>query len=417
MASDATRTALQGHVDALGAEAVTFLRELVQTPSVNPPGRYEAVVDVVRSHYERYGWDVETVQAPDEVLDALGLDAPRPNVLAWVTRGDGPTIALNAHLDTVPVEEATWSYDPFGAQVDDGRLYGRGARDSKGRIASYTLAARALEASDCLPEDASVVLALTVDEETGGDAGAGFLVDSGVLRPDYAVVEGSIDAVEYASSGILTFAVTVDGVSAHAGIEPESGANAVVGAARVVTELDAYDRRLSQQVSEVPGVGAPSCTSAMIDGGVQTNVVPPSCTVTVDRRVPPEGDVDAAARAFREQVAVVDLPAGTSVTVERIACTPPFYSDPDAVHVRAVERNAEAVLGDVAVRGTGGGSDAGHFAAGGTAPLKFGPGDEDSNVHGPDENVSLQQVRDAAIVVAASVVDVGHEGSAPSTGS
>jgi acetylornithine deacetylase/succinyl-diaminopimelate desuccinylase family protein len=404
--SDARLADVEAAVDDLFDEAVAFLRELVRTPSVNPPGDYAAVVDLLTDRYESYGWDVEVAYAPDELLAELGLEHPRPNVLAYVTRGEGPTVALNAHVDTVPVEASKWSHEPFGAEVEDGRLYGRGARDSKGRIAAYTLAARALERSGHLPEDATLVLALTADEETGGEAGAGYVVGSGVLRPDYAVVEGSTYAVEYASSGVLTFRVDVDGASAHAGLEPEEGANAVVAAARIVAALEAYGDRLGERESEVPGVGAATCTPATIEGGVKTNVVPPTCSVAVDRRVPPDHDLDAAEAEFRETVAGVDLPAGTSATVETVSRTRPFLSDPDDAHVRAVARYANAVLGDVPVRGTRGGSDAGHFHAGGTAALKFGPGGTDSNVHQPEENLSLDQLRDAAVVVAASVPDV-----------
>jgi acetylornithine deacetylase/succinyl-diaminopimelate desuccinylase-like protein len=409
MPSDTELADLTRAVEDLEDEAVSFLREMVRTPSVNPPGDYAPILDLLRSRYEGYGWDVEVEWAPDDLLEALDLPHPRPNVLAYVTRGDGPTVALNAHIDTVPVEASKWTYDPFGGEIDDGRLYGRGARDSKGRIAAYTLAARALEASGLLPEDVTLVLALTADEETGGEAGAGHLVGSGALRADYAIVEGSTYAVEYASSGVLTFRVDVDGASAHAGLEPEGGANAVVAAARIIAELDSYGAELADRESEVPGVGSATCTPATVEGGVKTNVVPPACSFTVDRRVPPDHDAEAAEREFREVVAGVDLPDGTSPSVEALSRTRSFRSDPDDAHVRAVSRNADAVLGDVPVRGTRGGSDAGHFHAGGTKAVKFGPGGRDSNVHGPDENLALDQLRDAAVVVAASVRDIGRE--------
>ena len=409
MSSDSDLDTLRTSVDELEDEAVSFLQEMVRTPSVNPPGDYEAILDVIRARYEGYGWDVDVEWAPEALLEELGLDHPRPNVLAYVTRGDGPTIALNAHIDTVPIQAEKWTYEPFGAEIDDGRLYGRGARDSKGRIAAYTLAARALEESDLLPDDATIVLALTADEETGGQAGAGHVVESGALRPDYAIVEGSTYAVEYASSGVLSFRVDIDGASAHAGLEPEAGANAVVAAARIVSRLDAYHDELAAEESDVPGVGSATCTPATIEGGVKTNVVPPACSFTVDRRVPPDHDLDAAEREFRDVVAGVDLPDGTSASVEALSRTKPFLSDPEDVHVRAVVRYADAVLGNVPVQGTRGGSDAGHFHAGGTATLKFGPGGRDSNVHGPDENLQLSQLRDAAVVVAASVREIGGE--------
>ncbi|SMO50532.1 M20 family metallopeptidase [Halorubrum cibi] len=409
MVSDAELEAIGETVADLEDEAVEFLREMVRTPSVNPPGDYAAIVDLLSARYEEYGWDVEVEYAPETLVAELDLPHPRPNVLAYATRGDGPTIALNAHVDTVPVEESNWTHEPFGGAVEDGRLYGRGARDSKGRIAAYTLATRALEESGLLPEDATLVLALTADEETGGEAGAGHVVESGAIEADYAIVEGSTYAVEYASSGVLTLRVDVEGASAHAGLEPEEGANAVVAAARLVERLDAHGDDLATRESAVPGVGSATCTPATIEGGDASNVVPPTCSFTVDRRVPPDHDAAAAEREVRDVVADTDLPAGTSATVTALSRTKAFLSDPEDPHVRAVAANADRVVGDVPVRGTRGGSDAGHFHAGGTKAVKFGPGGRDSNVHGPDENLALDQLRDAAVVVAASVRDVGRE--------
>ena len=400
---------LQTAVDQLDDDAVSFLRELVRTPSVNPPGNYTAILDLLRTRYEEYGWDVDVEWAPDELVERLDLSHPRPNILAYVNRGPGPTIALNAHIDTVPIQESKWSYDPFGGEIDDGRLYGRGSRDSKGRIAAYTLAARVLEEADLLPEDVTLVLALTADEETGGEAGAGYLVESETFVPDYAIVEGSTYAVEYASSGVLTFRVHVDGTSAHAGLEPEEGANAVVAAARIIIDLEAYGEELTEKESEIPGVGSATCTPATVDGGVKTNVVPSSCSFTVDRRVPPDHDLQTAEQEFRDRVMDTTLPTGTSVRIENLSRTKPFLSDPTDAHIQAVERNANKILGNVPVRGTRGGSDAGHFSAGGTAVLKFGPGSRDSNVHRPDENLSLSQLRNAATVVAASIIDIDRE--------
>lgn len=119
---------------ALESDAVSFLQELIRIPSHNPPGDYAAVEERLVAEFEGHGWDTETLWAPPELLEDLGLDpdSPRPNVLGYVARGDGPTIALNAHLDTVPVDEDAWTRDPFGGAVDEGCVWGRGARDSKG---------------------------------------------------------------------------------------------------------------------------------------------------------------------------------------------------------------------------------------------------------------------------------------------
>lgn len=396
------RAALVDATDDLETDAVSFLTDLVQTPSPNPPGEYEPIVDLLTETYEGFGWDTAVAFAPDDLLAAAGLDRPRPNVLATVTEGPGPTIALNAHFDTVPVNEDAWTHDPYGAETVDGRLYGRGATDSKGRIAAYTLAARALEHADLLPEDATLVLAITADEETGGRAGAGYVADA-VLRPDYAIVEGSSERVWNAGCGVLHFEVAVEGAAAHAGT-PGDGTNALVAASRIVRALDAHADDLSERGSEIDGMNGPTCTPATITGGTKTNIVPAACSFTVDRRVPADEDIDAAETAFREVVSEAAADAGVTVDVDRVLRAQPYRFSADDAHVRAVADNAEAILGrEVPVRGTQGFTDARFFAANGADCVHFGPGDGDSHAHGADESVALDQVRDAGAVVAASV--------------
>jgi acetylornithine deacetylase/succinyl-diaminopimelate desuccinylase family protein len=413
MVSNDELVAIEAATDERHDESVEFLREMIRTPSVNPPGEYAAIHDLVTSTYERYGWEVETERVPAERLEALGLDPdyPRPNVLGYVTRGDGPTVALNAHLDTVPVDESRWSYAPFGAEVEDGRIWGRGARDSKGRVAAYTLAARALEESGMVPDDATVVLAITCDEETGGEAGPGYVLESGAIDPDYAVVEGSVDGVGYAAAGVLHPEVTVTGEASHAGVDPSGGVNAVVGAARVVAALEEYGSELTATGSDVPGIGHPTCTPGTIEGGTKTNVVPSSCSITVDRRVIPEESLDDAEAAFREVVEAVELPEGATVDVDVRLRAVPFRSRRDGPLARSLKRNADAVTGgDVPVNGSRGFTDARFFARAGAETAKYGPGDHESNVHGADENLKLDQLRDSAAAIAATLVDLDREG-------
>jgi acetylornithine deacetylase/succinyl-diaminopimelate desuccinylase family protein len=395
-----TAAAITAAVEDLQAEAVSVLTDLVRTPSPNPPGAYDDVVSLLVETYESYGWDIDVVDPPKELLDAHGISRPRPNVLATVTEGEGPTIVLNAHFDTVPVDESKWEHDPFEAVVEDGRLYGRGATDSKGRIASYTLAARALEAADLLPEDATVILAITADEESGGHAGAGYIAEA-VLAADYAIVEGSSEAIWHAACGVLHFRVTVEGEAAHAG-NPDNGENAIRPATRVLTALFEHADDLAARESEVEGVAGPTCTPGTISGGTKTNVVPATCSFTVDRRVPPDEDIEDAEAAVRAVVA--DAAGDASVEVERILRARPYRFEQNDPHVRAVSESAAALLDrDVPVKGTQGFTDARFFARAGADCVHFGPGDGDSNTHGADESVALAQVRDAGAVVAASV--------------
>ena len=417
MTANSEREQIVAAASELEADTVSFLAEMIRTQSVNPPGEYRAIHERVEAEFEAHGWETEVVWTPDHVLESLGLDPayPRPNVLGYLTRGAGPTIALNAHLDTVPVNEPEhWTHDPFGAEIDGDRMYGRGANDSKGRIASYTLACRILEDVGLVPDDATVVLAITCDEETGGQAGPGYLVESGTLAPDYAIVEGNCDEIWLGVSGVRQFEVTVTGTASHAGIAPEKGANAILGASRILRAIEQYGGELENEESDVPGVGTPTCVPALIDGGVKTNVVPAECSFSVDHRVLPDRDGDEVERRFESLVADVDLPEGVSASVAVTLRGDPYLSDPDDVHVRSIAENATVVFGRrldlVGVRGF---SDGRFFAAAGAKTINFGPGDSESNPHGADESISLGQVRDAGAVIAASLVDIARSGHTP----
>lgn len=391
---------------------ISFLQEMVQTPSVNPPGDYDAIHSLVTDHFESFGWDIRIERTPDKVLEDLGLDPnyPRPNILSYVTRSDGPTIALNAHLDTVPIPESEeWEHDPFGGEIDGDRLYGRGANDSKGRIAAYTAAARVLEETDLIPENATIVLAITCDEETGGEAGPGYLIESGILDADYAIVEGNCENITLGASGVRHFQVTVNGQASHAGMNPEGGVNAILGAKRILDAIETYSSKLTKEESGVNGIDYPTCIPGTITGGIKTNVVPSQCSFTVDHRVPPDYDGNDLERRFKNVITNVSVPEGISVDVEITLRANPYLSEPNEIHVQAMKQNAEAMFNHefdlVGIRGF---SDGRFFASGGAKTLNFGPGDSESNPHGADENISTTQVRNAGATVAASILDIAR---------
>lgn len=411
MVSENTLETIRDTTQDLELETISFLEEMVRTPSENPPGDYDEIHDVVRDKFEELGWECETAWTPTERLRELDIpeEYPRANILATVSSGAGPTIALNAHLDTVPADPATWKYDPFGAEIDNNRLYGRGSTDSKSRIAAYSLAARALEANELLP-DATIILAITADEETGGEAGPGYIVDAGLIDPDYVIVEGSSEEVKHAAAGVLHYSVTVTGKSSHAGSRLDEGANALLSAARIITELEAYGTELRSRESEITGMGSPTCTPATVTGGIKTNVVPDRCTFTVDQRVPPDFDAEELEAEFKNRVDSVELLPGTDASINVDLRADSSWSDPDGLHVRAVQSNAEAILDrSVPIAGSRGFTDARFFANTGAKTVHYGPGDAASNQHGIDESVNLDQVINTGAIIAASLIDIANE--------
>src|SRR5262249_38950226 len=143
-------------------ELVEFARELVATPSPNPPGDERAVAALVVEKLAALGVDrVETVGARDE----------RPNLIAHVGEPGGPTLILGGHLDPKPPGDvAEWERDPYGAAVEHGELHGVGSGDMKGAVAAMVFAAAALQ--DCSLDRGRVTLVLTADEEAGSQLGS-----------------------------------------------------------------------------------------------------------------------------------------------------------------------------------------------------------------------------------------------------
>src|SRR5580765_8473164 len=158
------------------ADAVRFLAELVKVPSDNPPGDCAKHAARAASLLEDLGFEVERHPVPDAQVRANGM-VSCVNLIVRRRFGAGPVIACNAHGDVVPPGTG-WSFDPYGAQVHDGRMYGRGVAVSKSDFATYAYALAALKAMHAQGEKlrGAVELHFTYDEEVGGALGPEWLL-------------------------------------------------------------------------------------------------------------------------------------------------------------------------------------------------------------------------------------------------
>lgn len=198
-------------------------------------------------------------------------------------------MALNAHGDVVPPGEG-WSTDPYGAEIRDGVMYGRGVAVSKSDFATYAFALKALEESG-LPLAGTVELHLTYDEEAGGLIGPGWLLEQGISKPDFAISAGFSYNVVVAHNGCLHLEVRVEGKSAHAA-RPDTGVDALRAANRLLTALYALNDDFGSTRSEVDGIDHPTLVVGLISGGINTNVVPDVVTLRIDRRMIPEENLN-----------------------------------------------------------------------------------------------------------------------------
>ncbi len=393
--------------------AVAFLAELVRIPTDNPPGDLAPAAERVAALLEELGFEVERHPVPAERVRAAGMESCTNLVVRRRFADRGPVIALNAHGDVVPPGEG-WSVDPYGAEIRDGWMYGRGVAVSKSDIASYAFALRALEplAADLA---GTVELHVTFDEEAGGEIGPRWLLEREIVRPDLAVCAGFSWQVVDAHNGCLHLEVTVHGRSAHAAL-PATGIDALEAATAALAALYEHRRALARKVSGIPGIGSPQLTVGLIGGGINTNVVPDRVTFRLDRRLIPEerGEEAEAELVALVREAVGRVP-GATVDVRRVLLAEPLRPLPGSRRLAAaLARHAEVVLGEpVATGGVPLYTDARHYAAAGVPVVLYGAGPrsiEEANAHRADERLPLDILAAATEIVARAVNDLLREG-------
>jgi succinyl-diaminopimelate desuccinylase len=387
---------------------IAFLAELVKTPSDNPPGDCAQHAEMAARLLEGLGLTVERHPVPEALVRKNGM-ITATNLVVRQRFGDGPVIALNAHGDVVPPGDG-WTRDPYGAEIVDDWMYGRGVAVSKSDFVTYTWALLALKALN-RPLRGTIELHFTYDEEAGGDIGPGWLLAERISKPDYAIGAGFSYAVVNAHNGCLHLEVEVRGRSAHAA-KPFTGVDALEAATHVLAALYAWRRTLADRVSPTPGIGSPQMTIGLISGGINTNVVPDRVTFRLDRRMTPEESPEAVESELRS---VIEKAAGeigeATVEVRRILLAEPLKPLPgSAVLSDTLCRFASGIMGEkVTTSGVPLYTDARHYAAHNVPIVLYGAGPhsiEEANAHRADERLPLSDLHKATEVVALSLASL-----------
>ena len=408
MTSDLAQ-ALTQYVDQHHEEAVRFLAELVKVPSDNPPGDCGPHGLRAGELLEALGFAVERDPVPADLIAANGMISAT-NLIVRHRFGPGPVIALNAHGDVVAPGEG-WSSDPYGAEIRDGRMYGRGVAVSKSDFATYAFALKALIASGAALKGA-VELHFTYDEEVGGMIGPGRLVETGLSKPDLVISAGFAYNVVIAHNGCLHLEVRVEGKSAHAA-RPDTGIDALEAATSLLTSLYALREGYKATQSKVPGIGHPTLVVGLIEGGINTNVVPDLVTFRVDRRMIPEETPELVERDLIAAIeaAAATLQPGVKVKIRRVLLARPLQPLPGQEKlVAALQRHAKTVLGEaIPADGVPIYTDARLYSGAGIPSVLYGAGPRsllEANGHRADENLVLEDLRKATKVVALTLADL-----------
>lgn len=399
---------LDAWVDAHFDEQVRFLQSLVRVPTDTPPGNNAPHAVRTAELLKEMGLEAEAHAVPAQQVRDYGMESIT-NLIVRREYGPGRRVALNAHGDVVPPGDG-WQHDPYGADIEDGSLYGRAAAVSKSDFASFTYAVRALEAV-AKPSHGAVELHFTYDEEFGGLLGPGWLLSQGLTKPDLMIAAGFSYEVVTAHNGCLQMEVTVHGKMAHAAI-PSTGVDALQGAVKILNALYAQNARYQDIRSDVPGISHPYLNVGRIEGGTNTNVVPGKVSFKLDRRMIPEEnavEVEADIRRIIQEAAAAT--PGITIDIKRLLLANSMRPLPgNQPLVDAIQKHGEALFGEpIPAMGTPLYTDVRLYGEAGIPGVIYGAGPRtvlESHAKRNDERVVLEDLRRATKVIARTLADL-----------
>lgn len=269
-------------VDEMRDEAIEFLQSLIRINSVNPSPTFEReIADYVAEKMRQLSMDVHQIEPEKNRVSNLGL---------YHGFEGHKTLLINSHLDTVPEGTlADWVAPPFEARIVGDRIIGRGAKDCKLGMASSLMALEAIQRSG-VGLRGNYMITTTAGEETGGGLGLPQLIDTGLVKADYAIyAEGEPKQLVVGARGFCQIEISVKGTTTHSS-NKHLGSNAIVKMAPVIKAIDSMTFTNWKPHPVVPG--KPIASVNMISGGFKENVVPDSCTIVVDIRFLPGMTID-----------------------------------------------------------------------------------------------------------------------------
>ena len=399
---------LDAWIDSHFDEQVKFLQELIRVPTDTPPGNNAPHAERTAALLADFGLTAEKHAVPQSDVQAAGLESIT-NLVVRRHYGPGKTVLLNAHGDVVPPGEG-WTKDPYGGEIEDGKIYGRATAVSKCDFSTFTFALRALEAV-AKPQAGNVELLFTYDEEFGGELGPGWLLKNKIINPDLMIAAGFSYQVVTAHNGCLQMEVTVQGKMAHAAI-PDSGVDALQAAVHILNALYAQNTLYKSVTSKVEGITHPYLNIGTIEGGTNTNVIPGRVSFKLDRRMIPEenpAEVEANLRKIIAEAAAQK--SGITVDIRRMLLAKALQPLPgNQPLVAAIQKHGLDVFGEVIpAMGTPLYTDVRLFCEAGIPGVIYGAGPRtvlESQAKCADERLELEDLRKATKVIARSLKDL-----------
>ena len=407
-------------VESLSGELVEFACEIFSIPTQNPPGyNYDRCTKAIGRMMEKAGMEVQYIHVPEERLAELapkGEGLPRISVIGTLPgEAARPNIHFTGHYDVVP-EGNGWTHDPYGCEIVDGNIYARGSGDQKSGIVSELIAARALQKAG-IRLKGTYIASATPDEETGGQAGVGYLVEQGWFTKestDYCVITEclDVDRVCIGHRGTLWFEINIRGRQSHGG-QPGEGINPIEFINRLLNVIREDIEPLIAEPTPLP-VMPPACrkttiTPTIIRAGEKVNTVPGEAMIAFDWRLIPElklswakEQIEAALQKVRAQM------PGTDYTIRYIEEDHPTLVPDDTDVVKAFLRSGKEYLGRELQFSVSPGMDDQKYVVqkGGMEQcIVYGPG-RLTLAHKADEFANIEEMKTAAKVMALSAAEL-----------
>lgn len=364
--------------------AVELTQELVRFDTINPPGNEAPCVRHLGRALEAAGFETRYFEMGEN----------RENLIATIGgRADKLPLCFSGHTDVVPLGAAPWRVAPFGAEIADGKIYGRGSTDMKGGIAAF--ASAAVKLAPRLAKSAGLVLVITAAEE-GGCEGGKFLARCGTLPAvgALAVAEPTSNNILAGHKGVFWLEGSTKGVTAH-GSMPEQGVSAISKAARAVLALGALDFSADAR----PVLGRPTLNVGWLRGGLNINSVPDEARFGIDVRLVPDVDPDLLLKRLK---AATEGEVDFKVLMEWNA----VWTDPSDPWIGEVSRIVRSVTGEApAIGGASYFTDAAPLkpAMGNPPTIILGPGDP-AIAHQTDEFCSIDRIEEAEAIYSEMIV-------------
>jgi acetylornithine deacetylase/succinyl-diaminopimelate desuccinylase family protein len=372
-------------------EIIKLLSKLIAAKTVNPPGDEYKVAKIIEEEFKKAKIRYKKFEK----------QKGRTNIIGYIGKGK-PELMLVAHADTVPAGE-DWKTNPFKAAIKGDKIYGRGAADNKGPLASIIILGKILKKYEKQLKG-TLMLAILADEETGSVYGINYLLKKGI-KARYAIapdVAHNMREIDIAEKGLLNIEIISHGKQAH-GASPQKGINAIYNMNEFLNLLKHYQLKYKKHKL----LSKPTINLGIIKGGTAHNIVPATCSVILNIRYLPYQTIKKITNEINSLLKKVKRKNKTArFEVNIIDDMEPSEIDENNELVRSIKKNTKKILKiKPTLFGLSGATVAKQLVLNKIIAVGFGPGDNDV-AHTANELISIKELVNFAKISSLVVFDL-----------